>query len=501
MAYAFHQQPSTVSEDEQLKCSACKVIVLPNERNSHYRSDWHRYNVKRKCVGMPPIDRSLFESKLKSIIENGQKMDKVSNKKRKKALNQTIQRNYDTLVQNEQWQQYIDSKQNVSSLLTYRCILCSKTFKSPQHCLSHLQTKKHRLEFLNYHSQIRQQQRDEMTAFQATNDEQQNAEPATVDAIIPLNELKVITTIQNNPFIVIKNVIIKNKKRGHHQIANDEESKANKAEIEGGNEMLPRKAINPNFHCLFCSEQSFESMDVCLLHMIESHGFFVPIERRLICLESLLCFAGKIIGEYFQCVWCWKIFKSLKGVQSHMRHTGHCKLQIEYGSNITYNDVNEAVINESDQSPFVDYFDFDKNVIDDYDEDVEDDGNRELMRLTDRRHVIDVNENEELVMTDGTLIGHRSNLIVYKQKHHNLSKYKETQSEEQIIAQINNPNRKLKLIEMERRKNVDAFEASGAKEQTVGGKVKHEEAMNLQTRSHKVKYENWVNLQKSKGLR
>jgi len=82
-----------------------------------------------------------------------------------------------------------------------------------------------------------------------------------------------------------------------------------------------------------------------------------------------------------------------------------------------------------------------------------------------------------------------------------MGKYKETQSEEQIIAQINNPQKKFKLMEMERRKNVAAFEASGAKEQTVGGKVKHEEAMSLQTRHHKIDYAKWNNLQKSKGLR
>ena len=485
MAYAFHQQPSQVAENEQLKCSACRVIVLPNERNAHYRSDWHRYNVKRKCVGMSPIDRSLFESKLRSIIENGRKMDEVSNKKRKKALNQSIQKNYNTLVKNEQWQQYIDSKHTASSLLTYRCTLCSKTFKTHQNCLAHLKTKKHKLEFLSYHKKIRQQQAEELSAFQSTNDQQQNAEDseevASMDALVPLDQLKVITTIQNNPFVVIKQVVIKNKVRGvHHREANDDESKANQAEIEGNCLVSQRSAINPSVRCLFCSKDSFDSLDECLQHMIEAHGFFVPIERRLICLESLLNCAGKVIGEYFQCPWCWKIFKSLKGVHTHMRHTGHCKLQIEYGSNVTYNEVNEAVVNDEDESPFVKFFDFDKNLVDEADDD--DDGGREVMLMRDRRYVSDINENAELVMTDGTVIGHRSNLILYKQKHHHLSKYKETQSEEQIIAQINNPQRKLKLMEMERRKQLEAFEKSGAKEQSAGGKVKHEEAMNLQTR-------------------
>merc|ERR1712176_256468 len=121
-----------------------------------------------------------------------------------------------------------------------------------------------------------------------------------------------------------------------------------------------------------------------------------------------LQFAGKIIGNNFQCVWCWKIFKSLKSVQAHMRDTGHCKLQIEFGSNICYNEENEAVINEVDESPFVQFFDFDKNLLleEEENENVSERG-VSLMKEQRRRHVSDINENEELVMNDGTLIGHR----------------------------------------------------------------------------------------------
>lgn len=36
-------------------------------RSAHYRSEWHRYNVKRRCADMPPISYTLFHEKLAVI--------------------------------------------------------------------------------------------------------------------------------------------------------------------------------------------------------------------------------------------------------------------------------------------------------------------------------------------------------------------------------------------------------------------------------------------------
>merc|ERR1712062_17889 len=102
---------------------------------------------------------------------------------------------------------------------------------------------------------------------------------------------------------------------------------------------------------------------------------------------------------------------------AHMRDKGHCKLQLEYGPNLTYNEQNEAILNEEDESPFAKFFDFDKNL-----RDVDEVGGRELMLMKDRRFVPDINENSELILNDGTLIGHRSHLVTYKQRHAQLSK-------------------------------------------------------------------------------
>lgn len=46
-------------------CLTCRIeFKSPVDQSVHYRSDWHRYNLKRKCVGLSPIDGETFIKKI-----------------------------------------------------------------------------------------------------------------------------------------------------------------------------------------------------------------------------------------------------------------------------------------------------------------------------------------------------------------------------------------------------------------------------------------------------
>lgn len=50
---------------EQIFCNACSYgIDDPVVRASHYKTEWHRYNVKRRCAGLQGIPQGLFEQKI-----------------------------------------------------------------------------------------------------------------------------------------------------------------------------------------------------------------------------------------------------------------------------------------------------------------------------------------------------------------------------------------------------------------------------------------------------
>lgn len=50
-------------------CLACQVAFESAEgQRIHYRSDWHRYNLKRKVADLPPVSLEQFQQKQKGSI-------------------------------------------------------------------------------------------------------------------------------------------------------------------------------------------------------------------------------------------------------------------------------------------------------------------------------------------------------------------------------------------------------------------------------------------------
>lgn len=57
------QEPLTPSSG-LYTCLACQVAFQSAEgQRNHYKSDWHRYNLKRKVVSLPPVTSDQFNAK------------------------------------------------------------------------------------------------------------------------------------------------------------------------------------------------------------------------------------------------------------------------------------------------------------------------------------------------------------------------------------------------------------------------------------------------------
>ena len=51
-----------VAEGVVAECNTCHVIFEDRvEQVSHYKVDWHRYNLKRRLKGLPPVTQTTFE--------------------------------------------------------------------------------------------------------------------------------------------------------------------------------------------------------------------------------------------------------------------------------------------------------------------------------------------------------------------------------------------------------------------------------------------------------
>lgn len=53
-------------------CLACQVAFQSADgQRTHYRSDWHRYNLKRKVVNLPPVTFEQFNLKTEGKLSVG----------------------------------------------------------------------------------------------------------------------------------------------------------------------------------------------------------------------------------------------------------------------------------------------------------------------------------------------------------------------------------------------------------------------------------------------
>jgi hypothetical protein len=67
---------ATASKTGPRACAICQGIVFldVDEQRAHFRSDWHRYNVKTKLSGGQPISEVAFSNLLEGTL-----LDVVSN--------------------------------------------------------------------------------------------------------------------------------------------------------------------------------------------------------------------------------------------------------------------------------------------------------------------------------------------------------------------------------------------------------------------------------------
>jgi len=98
---------SSMSAAAIIRCLSCRLnIYTQEEKDEHYKGSWHRYNVKRRAVGLPSMSKQDFDLKMQRLKEESQE-NKIA--------------------------------------VVFKCELCSKKFKSEGMMRQHLVTKKHKL--------------------------------------------------------------------------------------------------------------------------------------------------------------------------------------------------------------------------------------------------------------------------------------------------------------------------------------------------------------------
>ncbi|KAJ6661419.1 hypothetical protein lerEdw1_015048 [Lerista edwardsae] len=396
-------------------CITCRVAFKDADiQRAHYKTDWHRYNLKRKVADMPPVTAENFQERVLA--------------------------------------QRAGLEEQKKPTATY-CAACSKRFSNFSAYENHLKSKRHlelekkvvqavskKVELLNEKNLEKglAQENVDKDAMNAAIQQAIKAQPSSSPKKVPLlpggtagstaavesrsplqgrergekpprlqwfeQRARKLATEQSEDEGEDEDL-----EEGWEDVDSDEDEdlESEEGQMEGipdeaeerasGKDHLGNEAI-PVTNCLFCSHHS-SSLMKNVAHMTKVHSFFIPDIEYLVDLRGLIQYLGEKVGVGKICLWCnekGKSFYTTEAVQAHMNDKSHCKLFTE----------GDAALE------FADFYDF-RSSYPDYQKGGEVEMPEEL---PSERNLEYDDESMELILPSGARIGHRSLMRYYKQR-------------------------------------------------------------------------------------
>ncbi|OLY85294.1 Cytoplasmic 60S subunit biogenesis factor [Smittium mucronatum] len=359
-------------------CLACQVAFHTSEQQrGHYQTDWHRYNLKRKVVQLPPVTAEGFAQRLLA--------------QKNKAAE--------------------DEKSNTGA----DCKVCRKYYSSKNAFDNHLKSKKHKENELAYVKDL-QKQEDKLAISELINDSQENVEfpvsedESESDSLASKPSAQTLHRINNLPLNDDLLAEIKSHRLVEKKLNKELDAATDQAEILNLIEKKMKIARRLDIgDCLFCNVRSSD-LKKNISHMEVEHSFFIPDSEYLVDLKGLIEYLGEKITVANVCIYCngrGRGLRSLEAVRNHMNDLGHCK--IAYDTEIDILEISDFYDFSSSYPEGVDYSDISQGVLDS-----QTDGNSNTKRALPGQIYLE-EEDGELILPNGNRIGHRSLKHIYDQ--------------------------------------------------------------------------------------
>ncbi|GAA6001187.1 hypothetical protein JCM10207_007450 [Rhodosporidiobolus poonsookiae] len=280
-----HADTSTSHPYTCLSCSLAFVDAA--SQRSHYSTELHRYNSRRKVAGLGPVTQDVFDDKIKE--RTGQLSAPAEEEQQAKKL---------------------------------ACKACNKTFASAATHEAHVKTKKHKDAVFKAASKVKVA---DLAAKAAPVEEDASmASPVASTSTAPPPP----PPAAEIPF----------------------ESSGDAALDRLVAKRLQYAPPVPTSSCLFCPHTSATAQSN-VQHMRAAHSFAIPEEEYLVDLEGLLKRLGEEVGTWNVCVCCGKGYggnidlnkedemsvenlrkrasKGVEAVRAHMQSKSHCRLRYD----------------------------------------------------------------------------------------------------------------------------------------------------------------------------
>jgi pre-60S factor REI1 len=296
------------------------------------RSDWHRYNLKRRVTSLPPIASEVFTEKVLQAQA---------------------------------------SSTAAASRAAYEntCTVCNRTYFSENAYQNHLGSQKHKAKLAEAGEKPIDDEVDSVMSSTFSLGDPINEKGEEIDSEAEEEFNEVVEGIKKTN---LKDAPAATRRPGrphHSAVSHLAENVTFMSDIcllksqgpedhEGGSTTASSITANGDIplaqslkRCLFCNYDS-PSVELSAAHMERIHGMFIPEKPYLVDLEGLVGSLQEKIYEFQECLYCGKLKPNVFGLQTHMRDKGHCKIpfhtedeQLEIGEfydfTSTYSDVDE----------------------------------------------------------------------------------------------------------------------------------------------------------------
>ncbi|KAI1504686.1 C2H2 type zinc finger-containing protein [Biscogniauxia marginata] len=310
------QEPAPSSH--QYTCNTCQVAFrFADTQKGHMKSDWHRYNLKRRVAFLPPISSEVFTEKvLQARAATTAEQDRAG------------------------FQQV--------------CDVCQRNYYSENSYRNHIASQKHKAKEAASHRRG------------ANPDDASSVMSSTFSLGAPIStELEQVDSDAEDEFTEVVEGLQKTTLNDHgspvrrpsnpHPSAEGQHHREHPVSEKSSEPVSSSATPVPGLtlkSCLFCNYES-PTVPLNVVHMERIHSMFIPEKQYLVNLDGLIGALQQRIQEFHECLYCGKIKSTAPAVQTHMRDKGHCKIpyttleeQVEIGDyydfRSTYSDGEES---------------------------------------------------------------------------------------------------------------------------------------------------------------
>jgi pre-60S factor REI1 len=355
------------------------------------KTDWHRYNLKRRVVDLPSISSDVFAEKVLQLrSQEDEQEDEFGfyvNKRERRRRN--LEREHENQSKEVPNGTRINTPPAQSSVheSDRRQSTTSMTSEFSEFSLG---------ESCDYHSEI-----ETGSELNYTGSE--------------FSEIEYVTT--------------------------DDESLHEKT-TENDNDVVEEDSIIPITTCFYCGKNNIE-IEANIKHMFSKHGLYLPERSFLHDVLGLLTYISEIISDY-ECLVCQFQGKNLTSIRQHTTSKGHCRLPYETKEDkllisqfyTFYDDSDEDDTKERSQRKVA--FEGEENNENENENENESEDeeweSEEDNGINDNYTLVHVNRTgSEMTLPTGSVIGHRSQMKYYRQS---LPLARESKDGEKTVALI-----------------------------------------------------------------